>query len=282
MKKSVLTIAICLLAFAGYGQGFVESTGSLSSDPNEDLFINSDNGLGLNRFGWSGSTVGRPLHIFGESNASTGNTDHPAMRFDFWRLDEESMVDDRHKIDIYSDGNLRFLYELNGGGQTEFLRLLNNGNIGVYGDIFSEVYDARLSFGPGDQLGLKAGQFANSQFLITSDGEFDFGHISTKTSDPSLVRIYGDLKTTGKIYANEVEVLPVVPVPDYVFESDYDLMPISDLKDFIKTNKHLPGVPSAKELEGSSYNIAEMDNILLRKIEELTLHIIELEEKLAE
>ncbi len=66
---------------------------------------------------------------------------------------------------------------------------------------------------------------------------------------------------------------------DYVFDEDYDLMPLSEVESFIKENKHLPDVPSAKEVKKEGMDVAEMNALLLKKVEELTLHIIELEKK---
>ncbi|MDZ7847508.1 MAG: hypothetical protein U5L96_12490 [Owenweeksia sp.] len=62
---------------------------------------------------------------------------------------------------------------------------------------------------------------------------------------------------------------------DYVFEEDYVLMPIEELEAFIKEHKHLPGVPGAKEVVENGVDLGEMNKILLEKVEELTLHVIE-------
>ena len=62
--------------------------------------------------------------------------------------------------------------------------------------------------------------------------------------------------------------------PDYVFANDYQLSSLSEVEAFIKQNKHLPNVPSAKEVNEKGINVVEMDATLLRKIEELTLHTI--------
>jgi hypothetical protein len=84
------------------------------------------------------------------------------------------------------------------------------------------------------------------------------------------------LTVKGKIHTNEVRVDVLVPiVPDYVFESDYKLKNLSDLAAFIKENKHLPEVPSAKEMEQNGLMLAEMNLKLLKKIEELTLYAID-------
>lgn len=66
---------------------------------------------------------------------------------------------------------------------------------------------------------------------------------------------------------------------DYVFEPDYDLNSIEQVEKFIKANKHLPNVPSAKEVGEKGVDVVEMDATLLRQIEELWLHVIELKKE---
>lgn len=84
-----------------------------------------------------------------------------------------------------------------------------------------------------------------------------------------------DLEVDGKIIAKEIEVrLP--EWPDFVFAGDYSLKPISEIEAYIKANKHLPGVPSEREVKENGVNLGEMDAILLQKIEEMTLYLIEL------
>ncbi|MCF6365848.1 MAG: hypothetical protein L3J35_06545 [Bacteroidales bacterium] len=65
------------------------------------------------------------------------------------------------------------------------------------------------------------------------------------------------------------------PWGDYVFNNNYKLMPLNKLEKFINKNKHLPGVPSAKEIKEKGLNLAETDAVQMVKIEELTLYIIE-------
>jgi len=64
---------------------------------------------------------------------------------------------------------------------------------------------------------------------------------------------------------------------DYVFDENYKLMPWQELEKFIQENRHLPGVPSAKEVVEEGVDLAEMNKILLEKVEELTLRVIQLE-----
>jgi hypothetical protein len=67
---------------------------------------------------------------------------------------------------------------------------------------------------------------------------------------------------------------------DYVFEPDYKLMPLNELKEFIERNKHLPGMPSANEVASKGIDVAEMNALLLKKIEELTLYVLELKKEI--
>ncbi|MEZ4877541.1 MAG: hypothetical protein R2805_08335 [Flavobacterium sp.] len=67
---------------------------------------------------------------------------------------------------------------------------------------------------------------------------------------------------------------------DYVFEKDYKLLPLNEVEKFVKINKHLPGVQSAKELAENGIDVAEMQSKQMEKIEELTLYIIEQNNKL--
>lgn len=92
----------------------------------------------------------------------------------------------------------------------------------------------------------------------------------------STIRSGCILTVNGKIAAEEFEIVTDVNAPDFVFENTYKLRSLKDLEDFINQNKHLPEVPSANEFRKNGYKMVEMDNLLLKKIEELTLYTIEL------
>ena len=84
------------------------------------------------------------------------------------------------------------------------------------------------------------------------------------------------LAVKGQVYANEVKVDLSVPGPDYVFEKDYKLTSLEEIKNYIDQNKHLPEVPSAAAMEKNGVQLGEMNMLLLKKIEELTLYSIEM------
>lgn len=67
---------------------------------------------------------------------------------------------------------------------------------------------------------------------------------------------------------------------DHVFEKSYPLMPLLELEKYISKNKHLPDVPSANEVVTNGLDLGKMNGILLKKVEELTLHLIEMKKEL--
>lgn len=80
----------------------------------------------------------------------------------------------------------------------------------------------------------------------------------------------------GKLEAKEIKVT-TAPGADFVFEENYNLQSLEEVESFIKENKHLPDVPSAAAMEEQGVNLAEMNKLLLQKVEELTLYMIEQE-----
>jgi hypothetical protein len=102
------------------------------------------------------------------------------------------------------------------------------------------------------------------------------GNVGIGTTNPGSFK----LAVNGKIWSQEVNVAMTNPGPDYVFEKDYNLLPLSELETYITQNKHLPEVPSAKEMEADGLNLKEMNLILLKKVEELTLHILQQEKRI--
>jgi hypothetical protein len=101
------------------------------------------------------------------------------------------------------------------------------------------------------------------------------GAVGVGTTNPDQ-----KLTVKGKIHAEEVIVDLNVPAADYVFAKDYSLMPLHKVEQYVKTNSHLPDVPSATEIKDKGLSMGEMQNKLLQKIEELTLYAIEQNKKM--
>ncbi|HMG83666.1 MAG TPA: hypothetical protein VK559_11570, partial [Ferruginibacter sp.] len=88
------------------------------------------------------------------------------------------------------------------------------------------------------------------------------------------------LAVNGKIIATKLVVQLYGNWPDYVFQNNYKLTPIADLEKYIDQNQHLPGVPSACDIEKSGIDVGANQQILLQKVEELTLYIIDQNKKI--
>ena len=70
--------------------------------------------------------------------------------------------------------------------------------------------------------------------------------------------------------------------PDYVFGEGYRLRPLAEVEEYVKEHSHLPDVPSAAEVEAEGADLGEMNKVLLQKVEELTLYIIDLQKQINE
>lgn len=110
------------------------------------------------------------------------------------------------------------------------------------------------------------------------------GNVGIGTANPDA-----KLTVKGNIHAEEIIVDLLVPA-DYVFQkyytgrsalkSDYTMPTLAEIESYTKVNHHLPNVPSAKELQQNGVSLGEMSNVLLQKVEELTLYIIEQNKKI--
>jgi hypothetical protein len=117
------------------------------------------------------------------------------------------------------------------------------------------------------------GQNNNYLMKIAHNGNVGIG--TTNTSEAKLT-------VAGKIHAKEIKVtIDAGGGADFVFDDDHIMPSLQELEVFIKLNRHLPGIQSAKMMENDGVNLGEMQMILLQKIEELTLYAIEQDNKIA-
>ena len=153
-------------------------------------------------------------------------------------------------VDLISESNGSdkddLLLEAAGG---IFFRIDNNGN-GISGDHGFSVFkdDTHL-------------------FEIKQNGQVLIG-----TNQPAT---NFKLSVDGKIASEEVLVELSGSWPDYVFKPEYQLLSLNEVEDHIATKGHLPGIPSAREIEAQGVHIGEMNRILVEKIEELTLYLLQ-------
>jgi hypothetical protein len=100
------------------------------------------------------------------------------------------------------------------------------------------------------------------------------GNVGIGTTNPTDM-----LTVAGKIGAREIKVSTNAGA-DFVFEPDYKLPDLNELEKFVKTNKHLPEIPTANQMVENGINLGELNIKLLKSLEELTLHVIELNKRM--
>jgi hypothetical protein len=137
------------------------------------------------------------------------------------------------------------------------------GALAVDGDIYSErVRTVRL-----DVLDrLRIGRPVNPNVMGAANDNL---HVGAK------------LQVGGKISAQSI-VVHINEWADDVFDADYELMPLDELEAYVQRERHLPGVPSQTTVERDGIDLAQTNEVLLRKVEELTLHAIEQQKKIEE
>ena len=212
--------------------------------------------------------------------------------------------------DLKVGGNGFYGGNLGLGTSNPAQRLDINGNIVVRNDIYgyrSGSWGLRMFAGSSPYNGAYIGVFPNNAStgkqgdVLLSAGNhpsanIDFVHwkngsqtLSMTVLEGGLVGIGTDqipngysLAVNGKVICEEVRVREYQNWPDFVFLPDYTMMSLYELEQYIQQENHLPNVPSAAEVSQSGYDVGEMNAILLQKIEELTLHVIDLQKQIDE
>jgi hypothetical protein len=121
---------------------------------------------------------------------------------------------------------------------------------------------------PGGVTTTVAGNDALTRMVIDGSGKIGIGTITPSEK----------LSVAGNIRTQKV-IVTQLGWSDYVFDSSYQLKPLTEVEQFIKQNKHLPDIPSAIEVEEKGVSVGDNQALLLKKIEELTLYMIEMKKE---
>jgi len=196
-------------------------------------------------------------------------------------------VDDSQIGRIYSgaaaDGTINFSSKSNSG----IISFTNEGSINLNARTITSDSDREIFFADNGQFR----SFDNNHRILFRRTENkmelrEFGDIvfspgATAGAETAKITMKADgtLSVLNRVDSKEFRACmdPGSCPPDYVFDSDYKLMGLDTLKAYLTKNKHLPEVPSAKEMLSNGVNITEMNMTLLKKVEELTLYILKQE-----
>jgi len=105
------------------------------------------------------------------------------------------------------------------------------------------------------------------------------GNVMIGTTTPATGYI---LSVDGKGMFEELKVQISSNWPDYVFDDNYNLPSLYELESSVKTEKHLPGIPSGADVNKDGLLVGDMQTKMMEKIEELTLYIISLQKQIDE
>jgi hypothetical protein len=144
----------------------------------------------------------------------------------------------------------------------------------------------------GTIAGLEIRSAGNGQILLLDGNEIDatgsFTTLALNSNSGGAVTIGAltpatgyKLSVAGKMIAEEVRCQLQTSWPDYVFKDDYKLMSLDEMEVSIKTAGHLPGIPAASMIDGIGVDLGDMQVRMMEKIEELTLYILQLHERIA-
>lgn len=225
-------------------------------------------------------------HIFNTNPGRVGiGTQNPAVSLHVFGASQQDFFLDRSYTGT-ENANLatfRFRHIQTGNQFFQGLRYRNGANDFVQSFFVNEpgpprwVEYAVFSFSTSNyemRQGVNHAVFSNSgDFLINSGGSVGVG--LSDIPEGVKLAVDGDVVFDGKLTATEIEVKLDV-WPDFVFEEDYNLMSLHDLEQYINQNSHLPNVPTEDDVLKNGVNVGEISSILLQKVEELTLYVIEL------
>jgi hypothetical protein len=152
----------------------------------------------------------------------------------------------------------------------------NNGGAMLLGGLNGSLTFLTIPAFAPQASGNGAQSFTDAQILAYQKMQISpSGQVMIGKTQPTTQTDY-KLAVEGKLVAQSMYVTNPSTWADYVFAPTYKVMPLPELEAYLRTNKHLPYIPAAEEVQTKGYNVAEMDANLLRTVEELTLQLIEL------
>jgi hypothetical protein len=128
--------------------------------------------------------------------------------------------------------------------------------------------------------------FIGSQVRFHPYGTMGIGvttaQLNTAATQGTKLFVNGDARVDGLLCAKDLRVrLAGGPCwPDYVFDPGYKLRTLGELRTYIETHRRLPGLEPAEAVEANGFEVGQLNRQLLEKVEELTLYILQLEQRI--
>ncbi len=237
------------------------------------------------------ATITYPTNWTGEETITftaedpDGNTDSDDAKFrvasstqcgqppDFWWKEDNGIITNKDDYGVkIRNSYSNFALEVDGylvlDGNLCMSSEIGMGSGGIYCEyLYAKGYPGYIS---GNEIN---GNEINGDIINAADKL-----VTNKIQPDGELKINGGLNVNGELTAKKVTVT-LDGFPDHVFEKDYQLKSLEELEQYINENKHLPGVPSEKEVEKKGLSLGDMQATLLEKIEELTLYLFELKKE---
>ncbi len=236
-------------------------------------YFSQNGNIGIGGFSGPGVPLGR-LDVIGSGTTSSTNT----------FLLRNSNLDTLFRI--RDDGRMGIGYN----GST-YGRTINLGGTGINFYTSNEAAFGGAVYPTDTSLVIWANSNSNNYLVLqpswgntgigtyTPNAKFHLNGAQLIGSNSARIATGYSLSVDGQIMCENLVMQNSTSWPDYVFENEYKLMPLEDLKKSISIHKHLPNIPSAAEIEKDGIHLAEMSKKMMEKIEELTLYIIDLNSK---
>jgi len=240
------------------------ATQGVSSNTNYGIYVDADSAS----TNYAGYFKGR-VHIQG--NGITDAAADSAQTLLYSEVSLQGSFNDTRAIEGYSHSRPGYGYGVYGSGGYKGVQ-----GVTVYDDYGNTSYGV---YGQaGGSAGTRVGVYGYAYGGTTNWAGYFVGsaYVSSDLRIGTTAAATGyALSVNGKIACEEVLVEDSGTWPDYVFDSDYNLMSLDEVETHIKENNHLPGLPPAAEVEANGFKVADMQKRVLEKVEELTLYTIQ-------
>jgi len=288
-------------SFSGDGSQLENIKGSWSENDDGNLYTESYVGIGTD-------APQTDIHIIKVLEGAPIPNIEAGIRLEHVIDNEYETYNSLWDILVEPDGQTLVFKNTIGGNEDIPLKITNNSiatkNIRTDGSISANSISANSIYtsnniDANENINFGGELKKNNKFIVTEDGNVAIGKsnfdlapnanlfiYATNTSSPNRSIVIKDsnrekfkVLSNGNTFATKITV-EVGGFYDHVFYPTYELMPLPELETYITTNHHLPDVPSEAEVLEKGLDLGEFNATLLKKVEELTLYIIEQDKRI--